>query len=66
MNDDLIAINHQLGIQSQLLYQKLNIAEQGLNAIILEGSDNLKIAEKTLEAMKGCDKEFPHEESEQE
>lgn len=66
MNDDLIAINHQLGIQSQLLQQKLKIAKKGLNVIILEGSDNLKIAEKTLEAMKGCDKEFPHEESEQE
>ena len=33
MDDDLIAINHQLGIQSQLLHQKLNIAEQGLNQI---------------------------------
>ena len=66
MNDDLIAINHQLGKQLELLSKKIGVAIEGLEAIIFEGSDNLKIAEKTLEAMKSCDKEFPHEESEQE
>ena len=37
-----------------LFLKKLNIAEQGLNAIILEGSDNLNIAEKTLQEIKNC------------
>ena len=66
MNDDLIAINHQLGKQLELYSMKLAIAIEGLEAIIFEGSDNLKIAEKTLEAMQDCEKEFPQEKSEKE
>ena len=66
MNDDLIKINHQLGKQIELLSKKIGVAIEGLEAIIFEGSDNLKIAEKTLQAILDCEKEFPHEESEQE
>tara|TARA_R110002020_G_scaffold60402_3_gene163666 strand:+ start:418 stop:615 length:198 start_codon:yes stop_codon:yes gene_type:complete len=65
MNDDLIKINHQLGKQIELLAQKLGVAIEGLEAIIFEGSDNLNISAKTLQAIKDCDKEFPHEKPEQ-
>ena len=66
MNDDLIKVNHQLGRQIELYDKKLSIAIEGLEAIIFEGSDNLKIAEKTLEAMNDCNKENPQDRSENE
>ena len=48
-SDDLININHQLGIELQLLTKKLDIAIVGLEAIISNNSDTLKIAEKTIQ-----------------
>ena len=54
MNDDLININQQLGIELQLLVKKLDVAIVGLKAIISEGSDNLNIAEKTLQEIDNC------------
>tara|TARA_R100000808_G_C2105049_1_gene120932 strand:+ start:171 stop:338 length:168 start_codon:yes stop_codon:yes gene_type:complete len=47
-----------------LTAQKLDIAIVGLKAIISEGSDNLNIAEKTLQAIIDCEKQLPQEESE--
>ena len=49
MNNDLMSINHSLGQQIELLEKQLSIAIVGLEAIISEGSDNLKIAEKTIQ-----------------
>lgn len=56
MSDDLIGTNHTLTMQikaKQLILEHLNtqleIAIVGLKAIISEGSDNLNIAEKTLQ-----------------
>tara|TARA_R100001594_G_scaffold134615_1_gene175832 strand:- start:159 stop:356 length:198 start_codon:yes stop_codon:yes gene_type:complete len=49
MNDDLMGINHQLGMQLEIITKQLDIAIVGLKAIISEGSDNLNIAEKTLQ-----------------
>ena len=66
MNDDLIFINQQLGKEIESLAKKLDIAIVGLNAIISEGSDNLKIAEKTLNAIDDSNKKLPQEESENE
>ena len=57
MNDDLIIINHQLGKEIELLVKKLDIAIVGLEAIISEGSDNLNIAEKTMQAIEDVDSE---------
>ena len=54
MNDDLININQQLGIELQSLVKKLDVAIVGLKAIISEGSDNLNIAEKTLQEIDNC------------
>ena len=54
MNDDLMNINQQLGIELQLLVRKLDVAIVGLKAIISEGSDNLNIAEKTLQEIDNC------------
>tara|TARA_Y100001973_G_C5135402_1_gene300043 strand:- start:815 stop:1006 length:192 start_codon:yes stop_codon:yes gene_type:complete len=54
MNDDLMNINQQLGIELQLLVKKLDVAIVGLKAIISEGSDNLNIAEKTLQEIDNC------------
>ena len=48
-NDDLMGINHQLGMQLEIITKQLDIAIVGLKAIISEGSDNLNIAEKTLQ-----------------
>ena len=48
-SDDLININHQLSIELQLLTKKLDIAIVGLEAIISNNSDTLKIAEKTIQ-----------------
>ena len=48
-SDDLMNINHQLGIELQLLTKKLDIAIVGLEAIISNNSDTLKIAEKTIQ-----------------
>ena len=48
-SDDLININHQLGIELQLLTKQLDIAIVGLEAIISNNSDTLKIAEKTIQ-----------------
>ena len=48
-SDDLMKINHQLGMQLQLLTKKLDIAIVGLEAIISNNSDTLKIAEKTIQ-----------------
>ena len=48
-SDDLININHQLGIELQLLTKQLDIAIVGLKAIISNNSDTLKIAEKTIQ-----------------
>ena len=49
MNDDLMGINHQLGMQLEVITKQLDIAIVGLKAIISEGSDKLKIAEKSLQ-----------------
>ena len=49
MNNDLMSINHSLGKQIELLEKQLSIGIVGLEAIISEGSDNLKIAEKTIQ-----------------
>ena len=54
-NDDFININHTLGKQIEVLERKLSIAIVGLSAIISEGSDNLKIAEKTIQEIKNCE-----------
>ena len=54
MNDDLMNINQQLGIELQSLVKKLDVAIVGLKAIISEGSDNLNIAEKTLQEIDNC------------
>ena len=43
-----------LGIELQLLVRKLDVAIVGLKAIISEGSDNLNIAEKTLQEIDNC------------
>ena len=48
-NDDIMGINHQLGMQLEIITKQLDIAIVGLIAIISEGSDNLNIAEKTLQ-----------------
>ena len=52
MSDEFIKINHALGKQLELLEKQLSIAIVGLKAIISEGSDNLNIAEKTIEELK--------------
>ena len=52
MSDEFIKINHTLGKQLEVITKKLDIAIVGLKAIISEGSDNLKIAEKTLQEIK--------------
>ena len=52
MSDEFIKINHTLGKQLEVITKKLDIAIVGLEAIISEGSDNLKIAEKTLQEIK--------------
>ncbi|OUU77171.1 MAG: hypothetical protein CBC27_00935 [Opitutia bacterium TMED67] len=49
MNDDLLKINQQLGNELKLLANRLHIAIVGLEAIISNNCDTLKIAEKTLE-----------------
>ena len=48
------SINHQLGDMLTLATKKLEVAIEGLNAIISEGSDNLNIAEKTLKEIENC------------
>ena len=48
-SDDLMKINHHLGMQLPLLTKKLDIAIVGLEAIISINSDTLKIAEKTIQ-----------------
>ena len=53
-NDDFIRINQALGKQVELLAKKLDVAIVGLNAIISEGSDNLNIAEKTIQEINSC------------
>lgn len=52
MYDDFKSINNALGKQIELLDRKLSIAIVGLEAIISEGSDNLNIAEKTIQEIK--------------
>jgi len=67
MNNDLDIlkdINQSLGGQITLLIKKLNVAIEGLNAIISEGSDNLNIAEKTLKEIENCT--VPQKDSEKE
>ena len=64
--NELLKINHSLGKENELLTTKLAIAIEGLEAIISEGSDNLKIAEKTLEAMNDCNRDIPQDNSENE
>ena len=49
MNNDLMSINHSLGKQIELLEKQLSIAIVGLEAIISNNSDTLKIAEKTIQ-----------------
>ena len=66
MNNDLIFINQQLEKELEIKDKKLDIAIVGLNAIISEGSDNLNIAEKTLNAIDDSNKKLPQEESENE
>ena len=64
--NELLKINHSLGKENELIAKKLAIAIEGLEVIISEGSDNLRIAEKTLTAMNDCNKEFPQDNSESE
>ena len=64
--NELHKINNALGNHNRLLIMKLAVAIQGLEAIISEGSDNLRIAKKTIEAIDDCDKNFPQEQSEKE
>ena len=64
--NELLNINHSHGIENELQAKKLAIAIEGLEAIISEGSDNLRIAEKTLEAMNDCNRENPQDKSENE
>ena len=52
MYDDFKSINNALGNQIELLDRKFSIAFVGLEAIISEGSDNLNIAEKTIQEIK--------------
>ena len=52
VNLDFKSINNALGKQIELLDRKLSIAIVGLEAIISEGSDNLNIAEKTIQEIK--------------
>ena len=66
MNNDVIFINQQLEKELEIKDKKLDIAIVGLNAIISEGSDNLNIAEKTLNAIDDSNKKLPQEESENE
>ena len=54
MYDDFKSINNALGKQIELLDRKLSIAIVGLEAIISEGSDNLNIAEKTIQEINSC------------
>tara|TARA_R100000773_G_C4220158_1_gene118778 strand:+ start:1910 stop:2104 length:195 start_codon:yes stop_codon:yes gene_type:complete len=49
MNDDLLKINQELGKELELIVKKLDIAIVGLEAIISNNCDTLKIAEKTIE-----------------
>lgn len=64
--NELLKINHSLGKENELIAKKLAIAIEGLEVIISEGSDNLRIAEKTLTAMNDCNKEIPQDNSESE
>ncbi len=48
MNDDLLKINQELGKELELIVKKLDIAIMGLEAIISNNCDTLKIAEKTI------------------
>mgnify|MGYP003125526193 CR=1 FL=1 len=55
MNDEVMilkSMNQSLGSHIAILNEKLDIAIVGLEAIISEGSDNLKIAEKTIQEIK--------------
>ena len=52
MNDDLLKINQELGKELELIVKKLDIAIVGLEAIISNNCDTLKIAEKTIEEVK--------------
>tara|TARA_Y100000401_G_C8162269_1_gene144870 strand:- start:126 stop:320 length:195 start_codon:yes stop_codon:yes gene_type:complete len=49
MNDNLLKINQELGKELELIVKKLDIAIVGLEAIISNNCDTLKIAEKTIE-----------------
>jgi len=49
MSDELLRINQELGKDLKLLVKKLDIAIVGLEAIISNNCDTLKIAEKTIE-----------------
>ena len=52
MNDNLLKINQELGKELELIVKKLDIAIVGLEAIISNNCDTLKIAEKTIEEVK--------------
>ncbi len=52
MSDELLRINQELGKDLKLLVKKLDIAIVGLEAIISNNCDTLKIAEKTIEEVK--------------
>jgi len=56
MSDDFIDINHSLGKQLEEISKKLEIAIVGLNAVISNNCDTLKIAEKTLQEIENQDK----------
>ena len=64
--NELLKINHSLGMENELLKEKIDVAKQGLGAIISNGVDTLKIAEKTLTAINDCNKENPQDKSENE
>ena len=64
--NELHKINNTLANHNRSLSMKLEVAIAGLEAIISEGSDNLRIAEKTLKAINDCDKQIPQEQSEKE
>ena len=52
MSDELLRINQELGKDLKLLVKKLDIAIVGLEAIISNNCDTLKISEKTIEEVK--------------
>ena len=64
--NEIEKFNQSLEKENELKNRKLVIAIQGLKAIISNGVDILKIAEKTLTAMNEEEKIIPQDNSENE